>query len=295
MPNKFIYIAAITIYVYISLFRLCYAQEIFIISDNNDTRLNVSKLLSIKLKSTLKNNIHTLTTEKHYIKTSKKKVRKNDLIITIGSKALRFALQNNLSNTILSGNISRLSISNFDIPDHIKFYSVYIEPPPEKQLKLAQKHIPVDGSIGIVLGPYSFSHINDYKKAEKNITAKLNIYTADKDNIIEKIKSSVKNNISIAVFDPVILNNNHAQWLLYSAYLKRTPVIGFSSSFLNAGSAMSIYSSQQDTIDNIYNVALNIIRKRKVSPRRNYSEKYTIEYNAWVSDELNINTNSDVK
>jgi ABC-type uncharacterized transport system substrate-binding protein len=49
----------------------------------------------------------------------------------------------------------------------------------------------------------------------------------------------------IAINDPLALSRENAKWLLYVAYQKQVPVIGFSKTYVKAGAAAAVYSEPE--------------------------------------------------
>jgi ABC-type uncharacterized transport system substrate-binding protein len=47
----------------------------------------------------------------------------------------------------------------------------------------------------------------------------------------------------LAVPDPAVLTPNSAKWLLFTAYQRGVPVLGFSKAYVNAGALGAVYSS----------------------------------------------------
>ncbi len=75
----------------------------------------------------------------------------------------------------------------------------------------------------------------------------LNMESVDtRDNAAEAIKRLLRSSdLLLALHDPVALKPVTAKWLLYMAYQRGLPVIGFSRAYLKAGAVASVFSTPE--------------------------------------------------
>ena len=125
--------------------------------------------------------------------------------------------------------------------------AVFIDQPVTRQAWLAQAIFPQAESYGALLGPTSSRHRETLEAIASTADWQLVIkeITADTDPEWQTRELVDETDLIIAISDPHALNRNNAKWLLYSAYQRQNPVIGFSRAYVKAGAAASVYSTPE--------------------------------------------------
>lgn len=125
--------------------------------------------------------------------------------------------------------------------------AIFIDQPIERQIWLAQTIFPQAESYGALLGPTSSRHRETLEAIASTADWRLVIkeITADTDPEWQTRELVDETDLIIAISDPHALNRNNAKWLLYSAYQRQNPVIGFSRAYVKAGAAAAVYSTPE--------------------------------------------------
>jgi len=125
--------------------------------------------------------------------------------------------------------------------------AIFIDQPIARQTRLAQAIFPQAESYGVLLGPTSGRLRGILEVLAKNSDWQLVVkeVTADSEPEWQTRELVDETDLIIAISDPHALNRNNAKWLLYSAYQRHNPVIGFSSAYVKAGAAASVYSTPE--------------------------------------------------
>ncbi|MCC6209237.1 MAG: hypothetical protein IT488_13965 [Gammaproteobacteria bacterium] len=125
--------------------------------------------------------------------------------------------------------------------------AIYLEQPIARQIRFIQLALPRHRRCGVMLGKRSLHLVEALGAAAVN--SRLNLSTIDLSSVskpIDGIKSVLgSNDVILAIPDADALTPNIAKWLLYMAYQKEIPVIGFSRAFVDAGALGAIYTDPE--------------------------------------------------
>jgi ABC-type uncharacterized transport system substrate-binding protein len=122
--------------------------------------------------------------------------------------------------------------------------AIFIDQPLARQAALARAMFPAARDYGILLGPTSGQRRPEADALQERTDRNLVLTSAGEEADIAVTTSALleKVDLLLAVNDPLVLNRKNAKWLLYSAYQRRLPVIGFSRAYVDAGAAGAVYS-----------------------------------------------------
>lgn len=122
--------------------------------------------------------------------------------------------------------------------------AIFIDQPVVRQTRLAETVFPQAKSYGALLGPTSTRHRDTLEALAARSDWQLVIQevTAASEPEWQTNELVDESDLIIAISDPHALNRNNAKWLLYSAYQRHNPVIGFSRAYVKAGAAAAVYS-----------------------------------------------------
>ena len=168
------------------------------------------------------------------------------LIITIGSRAARaiaaLSLDIPVLNTVLPESVF-LSLA-YENETCSKSSAVYIDQPISRQGYLAELIFPFKKEYGLLLGPVSIRRQPEIDLFRQVTQRQLTVMAVDRDEstMAAGRKLLSRTDLFLAINDPVVLNRENAKWLLYVAYQKRLPVIGFSRAYVKAGAAAAVFS-----------------------------------------------------
>ena len=171
------------------------------------------------------------------------------IIVSVGTKTAHAVAALELSTPVLYTLIPASTYSSL-VPvttTCARQSAIFIDQPVARQTRLAQAIFPQAESYGVLLGPTSgrlrgtlevLAGNSDWQLVVKEITA-------DSEPEWQTRELVDETDLIIAISDPHALNRNNAKWLLYSAYQRHNPVIGFSSAYVKAGAAASVYSTPE--------------------------------------------------
>lgn len=125
--------------------------------------------------------------------------------------------------------------------------AIYLEQPVARQIRFIQLALPRHRRCGVILGKRSLHLVEALETAAAN--SRLSLRAMDisaTSKPIDGIKGVLgTNDVILAVPDADALTPNVAKWLLYMAYQKEIPVIGFSKAFVEAGALGAVYSDPE--------------------------------------------------
>ena len=91
----------------------------------------------------------------------------------------------------------------------------------------------------------------------------------------------------IAINDPVVLSRENAKWLLYVAYQKQAPVIGFSKTYVKAGAAAAVFSEPEQIARQAAELALDWSSSPgRCLPSPSHTKYFNVAINHAVSQSL---------
>ncbi|MBK8163379.1 MAG: hypothetical protein IPK65_09585 [Gammaproteobacteria bacterium] len=166
--------------------------------------------------------------------------------------------------------------------------AIYLEQPVARQIRFIRLALPRHKRCGVILGKRSLHLMDDLGTAAEN--SRLLLTTVDLSAArkpIDGIKDVLgSNDVILAVPDAEALTPNIAKWLLYMAYQKEIPVIGFSRAFVDAGALGAIFT----TPEQIGRQAAEIVLRAGLSARDRPDVAWTLpppQYPAYFNVEIN--------
>ena len=220
-----------------------------------------------------------------------------DLAVAVGARATEAALRENdfapvLSLLVPEVVIDSLTESSPEMRNGASLENlsaVYLDQPPERLFSVIGKLIPEARRIGVVLGTRGLPKLFELKPVARAHGFKLEVAVIhDPEDAAAQITELVRDtDVILAVYDPAIMNNRTARWLLYTAFQQRKPVIGFSQAFVRAGALASVYSTPEMIGRQGAEVFLEMLRKgRWQGGKRYYPKQFTIEFNRRLARSL---------
>ena len=225
--------------------------------------------------------------------------RRFDLIVSVGVRATEVALRENNPTPILSLLVPKMTVEKLteDQSRHKgdtggnRFSCIYLDQPTDRQFSVIKKILPSVRNIGIVLGDSKSENLSSLKSGARKHGFNLDVTIINKEERSAKTINELaeRNDVILAVYDPVLTNGKTARWVLFSAYQHHVPVIGFSSSFVQAGAFASIYSTPEMIGRQAAETILKMKRTHNWSTNKHWHPKYfTIELNARLARSLNM-------
>ncbi len=184
-------------------------------------------------------------------------------------------------------------------PDRGPVSAVYLEQPIARQIRFIQLALPRHRRCGVILGKRSRHLVEALGAAEADSRLDLSaIDLSASGKPIDGIKGVLgANDVILAIPDAEALTPNVAKWLLYMAYQKQIPVIGFSRAFVDAGALGAVYTSPEQigrqAAEIVLRAALAAGKEKGAAavwplPPPQYPEYFTIAINDSVARSLKL-------
>ncbi len=219
---------------------------------------------------------------------------KNDLTITIGMSASRYAIQHWPQSPVLTTLISQRAFAELveNASPRTALSAVYLDQPLARQIQFLRQLLPASKRVGTLLGKTSQTLepmlVKLLSKEKMTLLARK---SNDKQLASDIRYLARRTDVILAIPDRSIMTPNHAKWLLYMAYLRKTPVIGFSNSYVDAGALAAIYTSPEQNGRQAAEVAASFLntpveQRRLAAP--SYPADFSISINHSVARSLGL-------
>jgi ABC-type uncharacterized transport system substrate-binding protein len=228
-----------------------------------------------------------------------------DLIITVGTdaaRATRFMAEKAPVLNIMTTKDAFDSIWGQRKDGSGKVSAVYLEQPVDRQLQFINLVLPHNKNCGVLLGN-RLSHLSkDLNLAASGTSLELKIVDISiSSKPINAIRDIIEDNDVILVlpgsdgFTP-----NVAKWLLYMAYQREIPVIGFSKALVDAGALGAVHTTPEQigrqAAEIVFRAAINSLGKADKAwqlPSPQYPRYFDVSINDSVARALKLNLQSN--
>jgi len=216
-----------------------------------------------------------------------------NLLVTVGSQYAINALNNTENSTpILSLLIPELTALQLENKHNKVWATQIIDQPYKRQLSLIKHVFGKKAKVGILLGPSSSKIKKKIIQAASETNIKVNFKIVDNaDQLIPSLKETIRlNDVLLAIPDPVVYNKNSIRGILLLSYRNKTPVIGFSKSYIKAGATTGLYSTPEQIANDATNHIKQFFKNNKnFDKNRYYPKNFSIDINQRVADSLRLN------
>lgn len=175
--------------------------------------------------------------------------------------------------------------------------AIYLNQPLSRQLHLAKLVLPDLKRIGTALGPSTVRQLDELKRAAEQVGAQL-VHTVVKpsDNPIRRLQPVIQHSdVFIPVPDSAVFNRTTAKWILYIAYRKKIPLIGFSKKYADAGAVAAVYSTPSQLGRQAGEWLTKLTGKNISLPVESYPQYFSVSVNKVAARSLLIQLpNNDV-
>lgn len=221
--------------------------------------------------------------------------RHPSLIVTIGTRATQAVFEAQTDGPVLSVLVPERTFLQLATENgRLNTASaVYLDQPPDRQIALARILLPGAQSAGLLFGPGPAGRKTQLLAAAERQGLTLNVESPDgQGGAAEAIKKLLySSDLLLALHDPVALTPMTAKWMLYMAYQRRLPVIGFSRAYLKAGAVASVFSTPAQIGRQAGERVLQWLENGGTDlgdPQ--YPRYYSVEFNQPVAESLEIRT-----
>lgn len=167
--------------------------------------------------------------------------------------------------------------------------ALFMDQPFTRQMILARIIKPDMSRIGAVFGPSSRALAADFLRVSAEFDIQP-VYTLmdESDNPVRVLTPVISDSdVFIAVPDSSVFNRTAAKWILYISLRNRIPLIGFSTSYVDAGAVLGIYSTPVQVARH----TAELMQSMKISeelPEPQYPRYYTVSVNRTAARTLRL-------
>jgi len=224
------------------------------------------------------------------------------VLVTIGTRATRHALQENISKSIYasfvtaSGLLREIS-SEKGFPDALKG-AVVLDQPAKRIVTLAKLINPHAQKLGTVVNGSAANRLEEFEQVVKKeglelMAAKL----FEGSNPIADLKRIfAHSDVFLVIPDKARFNSKIAKWILFLSYRHRVPVIGYSQKYTEAGALISIFSTPrqvgQDTGERLLGY-VSAPKQRSSAVRLQYPRYFSLSVNDKVAESLGLKVDNE--
>ncbi|MDH3979624.1 MAG: hypothetical protein OEU91_03825 [Gammaproteobacteria bacterium] len=172
-----------------------------------------------------------------------------DLLLTVGTRAASTVAELGLPIPAINAIIPESSYRTLIGSETgcSKRSAIFIDQPLRRQALLASHIFPNARNYGVLLGPVSRQRRVEIDTMELPADRRLIVrnVTQEENTVATTRKLLKETDLLLAVNDPLVLNRENAKLLLYAAYQKQIPIIGFSRAYVRAGAAAAVFSEPE--------------------------------------------------
>lgn len=158
--------------------------------------------------------------------------------------------------------------------------AVFVEPPMERQLRLAEAILGEQREYGVLVQKQASADV---------LRSGVNVYVVDEFETLNHalIKLLAENQALIGVYDPQLYSPNNIKNILITAYRHNRPLIGPSSAYLRAGALATTYSDLNDVAERLSEIALRYKNKGDWI-KADFNPYFRVGFNEQVGRSLNL-------
>lgn len=224
------------------------------------------------------------------------RTKNQDLILTIGQRAMILASKIKNSPPIITTLIPRQSFNQYRNAlrkENRKVTALFIDSPPKRQILLAKILLGDLQRLGVLISKTSPYSTNNIQSAIQKQGINSHIQTVhNPENLIRNLSQVLnKSDAFLALPDAQIFNRRTARNILLTTYRQRTPVIAYSESYVKAGALAAVYSTPQQISKQIGELLLSILNSGLIFPAMNsHPREFEVAINQNVAKSLGIPT-----
>jgi putative tryptophan/tyrosine transport system substrate-binding protein len=211
-----------------------------------------------------------------------------DVVVAVGSEALRAALARNDKTPILATLITRSAFEQITAGksgDGRKVSAIYLDQPASRQAAFIRLLLPAGKNVGVLARQADSRSLAGMTSAMRDNGLSLVSETSDTDDALIPALNLLlpRVDVLLATPDPVIFRRDNVKAILMTAYRFQRPVIAFSQALVNAGALAALYSSPTQAAEE----AADIIREHGINlPPARFPATFSLAINRSVAEAL---------
>ncbi|TVQ66930.1 MAG: hypothetical protein EA373_13045 [Oceanospirillales bacterium] len=239
----------------------------------------------------------TVTTRLYHEHTRSAEYSDNKVILSIGTRACNKALENLESNekvvcTLIPAQTYKALITKHSITDNKahRVTAVFMDQPIDRQIALARLVSPNAKSIGTVFGQTSVAQRAEFERIGLLSNFETHIAFLDEaQNPVQILTPLIqRSDVFLAIPDNANFNRSVSRWALYITLRNKIPLIGFSSSYSEAGAVVSLYSTTEQLAYQTHETIVTLLNSETLVPAA-YPNDFTIMINESTARTLRMN------
>ena len=218
-----------------------------------------------------------------------------DLIITIGARAALRLSQQTTAAPVLNVFLPRAAYQQLKNTASPPQAAIFLDQPIARQLALAHLLLPTAKTAGILRADAQAAASEAITETALPFAFNLNIVTIkDGDDPADAIRQVIgPSDVIIATFDRAAYKPATTKWLLYLAFQRHTPIIGFSYALLKAGALAAVFSTPEQIADHAAELVKDWLRTGTPPNGTFYPRYYQIGLNGPVAGQLGFTPPSE--
>lgn len=220
-------------------------------------------------------------------------------VIAVGASALETAMPLARGGPVLALNVSNEQYRAIEQTArnggrHAPITAIYSEPSPTNQMKLIRSIFRREVRVGVLLSRNT-AHLDLLlRQAAASSELKLQVERVDEDSdVVSALNQLRPVHVLLAIPDRVIYKVENLRDILEATYRHETPVIGFSSSMVRAGTLATVYSSPDDIAAQVGGLLPQLAAGRLVPPQ--YPAYWRVAINEYVARSIDIAISNDTR
>ncbi len=252
------------------------SKDVFIVSSSENKAMHaIAAHISKKL---LSHNINSALLDPD--KSSLSILKKADLIIVVGKRPIKTALDKADSKPVLG-------ITTSALPQTPGLSQLVIQQPLCRHFRLIRSLSDEIRTVSVIS-----QNPNTIKKLEQ--CAKQNhlllkpVIKREHESLASVVSKALESDVILALPDKSIYNANTVKNILLRSYRKRIPVVGFSRAFVNAGALAALHSDPEHIAEQVATLVKQYFELGKLPAHPVFLEHYEVLVNHRVSDSLEL-------
>lgn len=220
------------------------------------------------------------------------------LLVTLGTDALRQVLLQSPRIPVLAGLIPRVSyervLADSGHKGQATVAALYLDQPFGRQLDLLRLALPQARRVGVLWGPESLSQQSLLAAAASQHGMELveGVYSEDAP-LISGLRSALGGaDVLLAVADASVYNRASLSNILLTSYRGKTPVMAFSPAYVKAGALLSLHTTAMQASTRLAALALHFLQNNSL-PASQYPGDFSVSVNEYVARSLGLALDAD--
>ena len=218
-----------------------------------------------------------------------------DLIVPVGSRATEWVARNGHGLPVLAllvpESVMRTVLAESPPERALDARALVIDQPVARHLRLCREVMPQARSLGVLLGPETARLYADLVAEGQRLGLSVDAVMVETEQEAIRAMADLvrRNDMLLALYDPVVMNATTVRALLYASYEWRRPVIGFSEAFVDAGGLAAVYSTPEDIGRSAGELVARLAQGNgRAVGQINYPGHYSVAVNRAVARALRI-------